>query len=135
MTPDTKASIYLASAFVGAFAAIGMAAAQIFDWSGFVHGLCIAALLGSLAMILRRKLRDEYTQGLWQAGTSAAFVAVVVLAIFGPVVVGFAHGLIDGFNDAPRDTSRVEVGVDFVGIGAILAFYGGFLVAWFRSAR
>ena len=134
MTPDKKARIYFVSAIMGAIATLGLAATSIFGWPDFALGLFTGIILVSLAMILRRKLRDEYTQGLWQAGTSAAFIAVVILAIFGPVLLGFGYGLIDGFNDT-ANAAPPDFNGKYVGIGAILAFYAGFHIAWLRSAR
>ncbi len=131
MTPDVKARMYFISAVMGGLASIGFAAAVAFGWPDFVRGLFVGMMLVGLLVILWRRLRDEYMQGLWQAGTSAAFATVVVLTIFGPLLLGIAEGVTGGFDASTPPDFKGE----YVGIAAILAFYAGFHLAWLRGAR
>lgn len=128
MQPNTKTNLYLASAVTGGVASIVLALANLFDWTGWLYGGPALVTIVSLLVILRRTLRDEYTQSLWQAGTSAAFVVLAILYFLVPFATGFIDGL------AGREM-RGDFPYELAAIGAFVAFYAGFLMAWLRSAR
>jgi hypothetical protein len=77
-------------------------------------------LFGSLALLWTRKA-DEYTEGLWNAGASVAFGALL-LSTFG---LGFAQGFIDGLLDRDSDDA---ISADAVLTLQIAAFYIGLFV-------
>jgi hypothetical protein len=64
MQPDTKTALYLTSAVIGAVASVVLVLAQMFDWPEAVYIPAALATIVSLLVILRRKLRDEYTQSV-----------------------------------------------------------------------
>ena len=127
MTPEKRTRMYLTAAIVGFVATLLMIASLALDWPDFMKGLPIGLLLVSLITLLLRRLRDEYIQLLWNAGTSWAFVAVVVLFLISP----FVEGVMDGFNGAVRDQA---ITADFIGPTALLAFFVGFHVKWLRTS-
>jgi glucan phosphoethanolaminetransferase (alkaline phosphatase superfamily) len=128
MTPEKKTQMYLTAAVFGGGASVLLLCATAFAWPDFLQGLCVGVLLVSLLMLLVRSLRDEYIEGLWRAGTSAAFVALVLCFVFAP----FFEGLYAGLTDAARQEHRPE---GFVPMVAILAFFAGFHWKWLRTAR
>lgn len=127
MTPEKRTRMYLTAAIVGFVATLLMIASLALDWPDFMKGLPIGLLLVSLITLLVRRLRDEYIQLLWNAGTSWAFAAVVVLFLISP----FVEGVMDGFNGAVRDQA---ITADFIGPAALLAFFVGFHVKWLRTS-
>ena len=127
MTPDKRTRMYLTAAVMGLVATLLMIASLVFDWPDFVAGLSIGLLLVSLITLLRRRLRDEYIELLWNAGTSWAFAAVVLLFLISP----FAEGFVDGLSGAMRDPAITAA---FIGPAALLAFFVGFHVKWLRTS-
>ncbi len=124
MTPDKKTQVYLTAAAMGGVASILLLCATLLDWPDFWLGACIGMLLVSLLLILVRSLRDEYIDGLWRAGTSAAFAVVVVSFVFMSLHEGGG-----GLRGAPDVPSGLP------GLLAILAFFLAFHVKWLRGAR
>ncbi|MEL7689617.1 hypothetical protein [Citromicrobium bathyomarinum] len=127
MTPQKRTRMYLTSAVMGFVATILYILAATLDWPDFIRGLSIGVLLVSLLMLLLRRMRDEYIEQLWSAGTGLAFAAVVVIFLAAPFVEGF----VDGFNGSIRDQA---ITADFVGPAALLAFFVGFHIKWLRSS-
>ncbi len=127
MSPEKRTRMYLTSAVMGFAATILMVAAQALDWPDFVKGLSIGLMLVSLLTLLVRRLRDEYIDQLWHAGTSLAFAAVVIVFLASP----FVEGVVDGFTNAPPDQFFTA---DFVGPIALLAFFIGFHAKWLRTS-
>src|SRR6187399_3200018 len=119
MTRDKKTRMYLTAAAMGGIASILLLCATLFAWPDFWQGACVGLLLVSLLLLLVRSLRDEYIEGLWRAGTSAAFVALVVCFVFAP----FFEGFYDGLSDAARQEHRPE---GFVPMVAIVCFFAAF---------
>lgn len=125
MTAETRTTLYMTMAWMGAAAMALYSAAAILDWPDFVKGLSIGMLLVSLLMLLRRRLRDEYVQRLWVAGTSLSFAVLVLWFLLLP----FARGLFDGL---PGDASGVDL-PDVAAPLALLAFFVGFLATWAKD--
>ena len=119
MTAEKRTTMYLVMAYAGTAAIVLYLAAITLDWPGFVRGFSIGMLLVSLGMLMRRKLRDEYIQSLWAAGTSVAFVTLVIVFLFAPWLEGFFDGLtgLDGEMDTPASLAPAL---------AILGFFAGF---------
>lgn len=119
MTAEKRTTIYLVMAYAGAAAIVLYIAATTLGWPDFVRGFSIGMLLVSLGMLMRRKLRDEYIQSLWAAGTSVAFVTLVLMFLFAPFLEGFLDGLtgLDKQMDTP---------VTLAPAIAILGFFAGF---------
>jgi glucan phosphoethanolaminetransferase (alkaline phosphatase superfamily) len=128
MTPDKKTQLYLTAAAMGGVASVMQLCAAVFAWRDFWQGVCVGVLLVSLLLLLVRSLRDEYIEGLWRAGTSAAFVALVVCFVSAP----FVEGLYAGLSEAARQQHRPD---GFVPMVAILCFFVAFHVKWLRGAR
>ena len=126
MTPEKRTRIYLTMASTGFLASLGFAAAHLLGWPDFVKGLMVGMLLLPLAIAPLRRMRDEYIDSLWRAGTSWAFVAVVASFLFGP----FLEGAYDGFTGAQ---ARPDIPFEAAGYAAILAFFVGFHVEWLRA--
>ena len=128
MTPDKKTKMYLTAAAMGGVASVLLLCATIFAWRDFLQGAFVGMLLVSLLLLLVRSLRDEYIDGLWRAGTSAAFVALVLCFVLAPFFEGFYAGL----ADAARQQHRPD---GFVPMVAILCFFVGLHWKWLRGAR
>ena len=127
MTPDKKTKMYLTAAAMGGIASVLLLCATAFGWRDFLQGAFVGMLLVSLLLLLVRSLRDEYIEGLWRAGTSAAFIALVLCFVFAP----FFEGLYAGLTDAVREEHRPE---GFVPMVAILCFFAAFHWKWLRGA-
>jgi hypothetical protein len=123
MTATKRAGLYMAMAHIGGIASILLALGNMLAWPDFVRGFAIGMLLVSLVLLLRRKLRDEFIERLWSAGTSLAFFAVVAWFVLTPFVEGYVRrtGAVDAWP-------RVEIGLI-----AIIAFFIGFHVRWLRA--
>lgn len=119
MTAEKRTTLYLVMAYAGTAAIVLYLAATTLDWPDFVRGFSIGLLLVSLGMLMRRKLRDEYIQSLWTAGTSVAFVTLVIVFLFAPWLEGFFDGLtgLDRKMDTPASLAPAL---------AILGFFAGF---------
>lgn len=128
MSASQRATLYLTFAHLGAIAAAVLVISTLADLPDFIVGFAIGALIVCLAMLLRRGLRDEYFEGLWQAGASLAFIATVVWYVLGPFAEGFIHGV--GGSDAG---SIIPDGS--TGIVAIAAFFTGFHGRMLRATR
>ncbi|WP_296676255.1 hypothetical protein [Novosphingobium sp.] len=126
MTPEKRTAIYLNMAHMGFFASLGFAAANALHWPDFVKGLTVGLLLLPLVIAPLRRMRDEYIDSLWRAGTAWAFVAVIASFLFAP----FLEGFYDGLAAAP---SHQNIPVEAAGYAAILAFFIGFHVEWLRA--
>lgn len=127
ISTERKTDLYLAASWIGAAASVLHIIALALDWPDFVKGLGIGILLVALVTLLLRKLRDEYIERLWAAGTSAAFAVVVILFLAKPFVDG-AFGFLTGAPYA----------LDVAGMTAplaLLAFFAGFHGARLRDAR
>ena len=128
MTPEKRTKMYLTSAvmwFAGTVVAI---AGDMFALPDYLRGFAFGILLVALALLLLRRMRDEYIEQLWNAGVSLAFVAVVLAYLFAP----FLEGLFDGLSAAAPRQDFVSSG--WIGPLALLAFFVGFHVKWLRSA-
>lgn len=119
---DKRAALFMTSVHVGVAATILMLTTLAFDLPDFIDGLPQGILLVSLGMILRRKLRDEYIEDLWRAGTTSAFTAVLVAFLVVPLAIGLTGEVFQGGGD-PRDYS---VAVQWPAAVALAGFYLGF---------
>ena len=124
MTPDKKTQLYLTAAAMGFAASILLLCAMLLRWPDFWLGACIGVLLVSLLLIVLRSLRDEYIEGLWRTGTSAAFVVVVASFVFSSL-----HEGVSALRGAP------DLPSGFPAMAAIVAFYLAFHVKWLRGPR
>lgn len=126
MTRERRTKIYLVMAHLGALATLGVMLSYALGLPDFVKGFTIGLMVVPLAVVLIRRLRDEYIETLWQAGTSLAFAALVV----GYLLLPFLEGLYDGFTGNP---SGQDIPAHFAGFAAIAAFYTGFHIRWVRG--
>jgi peptidoglycan/LPS O-acetylase OafA/YrhL len=126
MQREKRASMYMAAAHMGAIGTPLLLAALFLGWPDFVHGFAIGILLVSLSLLLWRRLRDEYIEQLWNAGTSWAFAAIVLCFLFLPFYQEMGAGR------APL-VPQTDFPPDWAGIAAITAFFVGFHIKWLRS--
>ena len=113
-----KASIFMTTSWVG-LAGLGLAIAGLAIPGIEVATLAgmIVATLSAIAMLWARKA-DEYTTGLWNAGASVAFGAML-LAYPG---LPFAEGAYDGLTGAQR---AQDISASIVPGLAVVSFYIG----------
>ncbi len=119
MTAEKRTTLYLVMSYLGTAAIALFLAATVLDWPDFVRGLSIGMLLVSLWMLMRRKLRDEYIQSLWNAGTSLAFATLVAIFLFAPALEGF-------FDGATGRADIMDTPASLAPAVAILGFFVGF---------
>lgn len=128
MSAAERTRLYLIMAHCGAIGAAGVVVTFGLSLPDFVKGVSIGVMIAPLAVMLTRRLRDEYIEQLWRAGTSFAFVAVVLVFLAAP----FAEGLYDGFTG---NGSGQNIPAEATGLAAIIAFYAGFHLRWLRDLR
>lgn len=121
-TAETRSNLFFAMVHAGAFAAALLLATLTFDLPDFVDGLPQGMLVVSLGVIMMRRLRDEYVEDLWRAGTRTAFVAIVIACLVLPLAAGMA-GRLAGL---PSDPRLFTVAIQWPLAVALLGFYGGF---------
>lgn len=126
MKPEKRTSIYMTAAHMGAVATPLLLIAIILQWPDFVRGFSVGILVVSLSLLLWRRLRDEFIEQLWNAGTSWAFAAVVLWFLFLPFFQDLLSDLV------ARDL-HPPVPTDWAGVAAIAAFFIGFHLKWLRS--
>jgi hypothetical protein len=126
MTPDKRAQLYMVGAHMGAVATLLLIPARLLNWPDFVIGVCTGVLLVSVILVMRRRLRDEYVESLWQSGTTLSFVVTIIWFLFAP----FGEGMMDGMMQA--DARQDFPGSD-AALVAVAAFFIGFHVKWLRS--
>lgn len=123
-----QAQRYLYFAHAGAAGLLGLAAAYALSAPDFVKGLLVGMLLVFVLVLFRRRMRDEYIERLWNAGTAYAFIVTIILTIFGD----FARGMYDGYQGlAHGATPPLDAG--WVGLAALAAFYIGFHIEMWRQ--
>ena len=120
-----KTTFYLTMAWMGAALSLAHLALRIAGGGDFWIGFTVGGLIVSLTVLLRRKLRDEYVERLWSAGTSAAFIVVAILFLLRPFVDG-AFGSLTG---APWNFDITGYAMPI----ALLAFFAAFHAAHLRS--
>jgi hypothetical protein len=119
---ERRYKLFLKMVHVGAVATALLIATLIFKLPDFVDGFSIGLLLVAIGTILRRKLRDDYVQDLWQAGTAAAFIAIAVCFLMAPLVFFLIAAALGS------DTEWRELGIPYqwTVVVALTGFYAGF---------
>lgn len=120
-----RASIYMAAANMGAGGTVLFFVGELVELPDFLRGLSIGVMLAALALLFLRKLRDEYFERLWNAGTSWAFGACVALFLAAPFVA-------KALGESPVAAFLTYPG-GWLGPLAILAFFAGFHWARLRG--
>jgi hypothetical protein len=128
MTPEKRTQLYLTQAHVGGVATIAVVLSFALGAPDFIKGLSIGIMIIPLFVMLIRRLRDEYIETLWQAGTSLAFAAMVFGFLGLPALEGFYDGL-------AGNPSSQDIPAAATGFAAIAAFYIGFHYRWLRGLR
>ncbi len=126
MTTEKRTKLYLTQAHVGALATIGVMVSYALALPDFVKGVSVGLMVVPLGVMLISRLRDEYIETLWQAGTSLAFAVLVI----GYLMLPLLEGVYDGFTGNP---SGQDIPAHFAGFAAIVAFYTGFHIRWLRG--
>ncbi|NCP17888.1 MAG: hypothetical protein GW855_01860 [Erythrobacter sp.] len=119
---DRRYAMFVTMVHTGALATLLLFATIIFDLPGFVDGLPIGLLLVALGVILNRKLRDDYVEQLWKAGTAAAFIAVIACSLVLPV----AYGMLDDVLGGDTTWREFTIPVQLPAAVALTGFYIGF---------
>ena len=127
MSAAKKAQLYLYFAHAGALLLIALAAAYSLGAPDFLKGLIAGMLLVLVLLLFRSKMRDEYIERLWNAGTATAFIVILCLTLLADLVRGFA----DSTLDVPTGTSGMPTLQ--VGLAALAAFYIAFHIAMIRE--
>lgn len=121
-----KAAIFLGASWVG-LSGLGITIAGIVasgPTSVHVAGMFVA-IFAAILLFWARKA-DEYTLGLWNAGASVAFGAMVIAYLGVP----FAEGMYDGFMG--KEQNR-DLSADLIPALAIFAFYIGLFLKRLRG--
>lgn len=125
---EKRIKTYLIMAHLGALASLGILVAWLLEWPDFVKGLMIGMLLLPLIIAPLRRMRDEYIDGLWQAGTAWAFVAIVACFLFAPIFGGM-------WGDITGVQRGRDIPVEHGAYLAILMFFAGFHAKWLAGRR
>ena len=120
MSNSQKAQKYLIAAHAGAFLLIAVLLTAWFGAPDFVQGLVVGMLLAIVVLLFLSRLRDEYIERLWNAGTAAALLATLFSTLVVELVRGFADDQVDVFETAPLFSTTS------VGVIALAAFFIGF---------
>ena len=112
---ERRYALFLTMVHLGAVATLLLIATLAFDLPSFVDGL-------PLGVIMVRKLRDDYVEQLWKAGTASAFVAVIICFLVAPLTYGVLDDLIGG-GVAWREYG---IPVQLPAAVALIGFYAGF---------
>ena len=124
-TAESRAATYMAAATMGAAGTVLFFVGEVVKLPDFVRGLSIGVMLAALVVLFVRKLRDEYFERLWNAGTTWAFTACVVLFLAAPFIAkGLGESPVAAFLSYPGG---------WLGPLAILAFFAGFHWARLRG--
>lgn len=118
---------YLYTAHAGALVLLAALAAFWFGAPDFFKGLPVGVLLGIVVILFRSKLRDEYIERLWNAGTAAAFLTALASTVGLELVRGFADPNIDVLASPPLLDATT------VGVLSLTAFFTAFHVAMWRT--
>lgn len=127
MSTANKAQLYLHFAHAGAALMVALGAAYGLHAPDFLKGFIVGMLLALVLVLFRSKMRDEYIERLWNAGTATAFVVVLCLTLLADLVRGFADPAVD-FPTGVPGMPAVQIG-----LAALAAFYVGFHVAMIKE--
>lgn len=119
--------MYLNVAHTGAALMVALGLAYALDVPDFFKGFIVGMLVVLVLVLFRSKLRDEYIERLWNAGTATAFTVTLGLT----VLVDFVRGLADPILDTP--TGMPGIDAFNIGLAALAAFYVGFHVAMLKE--
>lgn len=127
MSEAKKAQLYLYFAHAGGLLLIALGAAYGLGAPDFLQGFIVGMLLVLVLVLFRSKMRDEYIERLWNAGTATAFVVVLCLTLLADLVRGFADPAVDFPTGAPGMPALQ------IGLAALAAFYIGFHIAMVKE--
>lgn len=84
-------------------------------------------MLVAIIVMFRTRNADEYITAIWRSATNVAFVALVALLVFGPMLEGFWDGLTG--NERGQELTAAAFGMPL----ALLSFFLGNLWARLRG--
>ena len=119
MTPETRAHMVMMAAYMGALGTALMALALLLHWDDTIRGVGAGIMMACLAILLVRKLRDEYLEELWSAGASWALLATIAWSVLVPLYLGTFEGR-TGVTWLP------DISGNWTMIVAVGAFFAGF---------
>lgn len=120
MSNSQKAQKYLMAAHAGAFLLAASLVATAIGAPDFVQGMFVGMLLAIVVLLFISKLRDEYVERLWNAGTAAALLATLFFTLGVELVRGFVDQRKDLLETAPLFPTAS------IGVIALAAFFIGF---------
>jgi hypothetical protein len=85
MTPEKRAHMIMMAAYCGTIGTALLALSLALHLPDFVRGVGPGLLVGSIFILLWRSLRDEYFEGLWAAGASWSFIAMIAWSTLVPM--------------------------------------------------
>lgn len=121
-----KAQKYLMLAHIGAAMLAGLIASFAFNAPDFIKGFFVGCLLVLVLALFRSKMRDEYIERLWNAGTAAAFLTALAMTVGADLVIGFSDSKADVLTISAFTTAQI-------GVGVLTAFYLTFHLAMLRD--
>ena len=131
MTQMPKEQFYYLAAHAGAVLLVGLGIAYVAGAPDFWKGFIVGALIVAVVVLFRQKLRDEYAERLWNAGTAGAF-GVTLITAFSPEFLSDAfRGFADGFGGPGSSAITPTPGV--IGTFALIGFFAAFHLALWRN--
>lgn len=127
MTKAHKAQAYLNIAHLGAAMMIALGIVYAVGAPDFLKGFIVGILFVLVGVLFHSKMRDEYVERLWNAGTATAFIVTLGITL----LVDFVRGFADPALDIP--TGLPGISSFNVGLAALASFYVGFHVAMLRE--
>ena len=99
---------------------------------GVVILIAIVLFIRSLYVLFRTRNADEYVRGLWNAGTSTAFVAVTIWTVLRAILFGVAQA-VSRYQEMPALQQIIDAKPHIFAV-TIIAFFAAVLVQRSRSA-
>ena len=127
-TSARKAQIYMIAAHLGAILTVALIAAYQFDLAPIWKSVIGAGLFVIMMVLFRHKMRDEYVERLWNAGTAGAFLLTLAFTL-GTLFLHPVHNAISGLR-----TPYFALSGEVVGLIALAAFFIGFQISRWKSA-
>ncbi|WP_126174992.1 hypothetical protein [Tsuneonella rigui] len=119
MTPEKRAHMIMMAAYCGTIGTALLALSLALHLPDFVRGVGPGLLVGSIFILLWRSLRDEYFEGLWAAGASWSFIAMIAWSTLVPMYLGT-------FEGDRASTWVPDLSSNWTLIVALGAFFAGF---------
>lgn len=114
-------NFYMRSAEAGLLASVAFALSAVELLVPLVGVLSAIALCLSLAVVCQTRLRDEYLDRLWAAGTVCAFATALAVTI-GSYLFGGGLNLLADLAGVPHDDFTKMPGLSGLAVGSVVIF-------------